>query len=664
MSLDSVFSRVDNLYGSRRGLREEYVVSNALLVLAFSISRLLRVSGVPSMKNCLWQCVVCLLATLCCYAGITSPVEAALVARWRLDEGTGDVFADSVDGFDGFVPEGFSIEWTDDAPENLDWAVSFSGDNSGIETSYFGIGGNEPRTVAFWLKTTATGPNGVVSWGATADTEKWHIRINDNAGNGVLGAIRTEPQGGQNVATTPINDGQWHFIASVFPDGATTITELLHYVDGKLDTRSGGGDQTINTNVGPPAAEPVRFGMSFQGNTLRQIVASMADIQIFDEALDEAAIADLMLGTIPEPLGISGGGETYLQNFDGMGTGGRLPDGWSGVTEAGSSRRAAGLGLTDGFLTVPGSDADGVIGVLNLGGNEGSFSSPAVGLLPTWNAELGGRDANLFGEDDVVADNAADRALGISRVDNDDAGELNFEIEIVDSNLRAFVLDWDLEIWGGDPDNAFRSAEGPGMKADVIVGGTSYGTMTQNLLPGALFDSLEDGGDTDHNATLIDGNVYSVRGMTTGIKEVSGADGAVGNKVRINFNANWNDASGGPNGWFSAVDNVRLRALAPGDADANGVVDVAIARRSKVQPGRRRRYLAAGRLQRGRPVQHGRSSRYVVFPQWHVPQRSLCVRSRWSERCGCRHHRQLGNGRSHGRSCRPYRLGSYHRIGQ
>ena len=28
--------------------------------------------------------------------------------------------------------------------------------------------------------------------------------------------------------------------------------------------------------------------------------------------------------------------------------------------------------------------------------------------------------------------------------------------------MRAFVLDWDLEIWGGDPDGSFRSAEGPG----------------------------------------------------------------------------------------------------------------------------------------------------------------------------------------------------------
>jgi len=276
-----------------------------------------------------------------------------------------------------------------------------------------------------------------------------------------------------------------------------------------------------------------------------------------------------------EDFFINGGGETYRQDFDEMGTGKRMPKGWSGVTDSGSSRRIAGLGLTDGFLTVPGNPADGVLGVLNLGGNAESFGPAPDGFVPTWTAELGG-DNNLFGRDDVIVDNASDRALGVSRENNDSAGELNFEVEIVGATMRSFVFDWDLEIWGGDPDGVFRSPEGPGMKVDLKVGGTTYYEETKNLLPGAKFDSAEDQSGSDHNATLIDGNAYSVRGMTSGIKEVSGADGAVGNFVQVNFNSNWNDATDGDaNGWISAVDNVRLRALAPGDADANGVVDVA-----------------------------------------------------------------------------------------
>jgi len=294
-------------------------------------------------------------------------------------------------------------------------------------------------------------------------------------------------------------------------------------------------------------------------------------------ALFDAAVDWLIHGDGPvEPFDINGGGETYSQDFDealGLKTG-RLPKGWRGVTEEGDSNRIDGLGLTDGFLTVP-NDGDVVLGLLNLGGNEGSFGPAPDGFVPTWTAELGG-DNNLFGRDDVIADNAGDRALGVSRENNDHAGELNFEIEIAGGNLRAFVLDWDLEIWGGDPDGAFRSAEGPGMKVDVLVGGTSYSTMTENLNPGPKFDSLEDESGSDHNATLIDGNAHSVRGISSGIKEVSDADGAVGNMIQVNFNSNWNGATDGDaNGWISAIDNVRLRALAPGDADANGVVDVA-----------------------------------------------------------------------------------------
>jgi len=305
---------------------------------------------------------------------------------------------------------------------------------------------------------------------------------------------------------------------------------------------------------------------------------SYDEFRIYDVALEEGEVEasfndgpDIEFG---KSFSLNGGGQTYSQDFDEMETGRRIPRGWSGVTSDGTKRSADGLGLTDGFLTVPGDDADGVLGILNLGGNAERFGPAPDGLVPTWSAELGGAN-NLFGRDDAIADNASDRALGVSRENNDNAGELNFEIEIADGNLRAFVLDWDLEIWGGDPDANFRSSEGPGMKVDMVVGGNSYGTMTQNLLPGGLFDSTEDGGDPLHNPTLIDGNVHSVRNSSSGIKEVSDADGAVGNLVQLNFNSNWNDATDdGPNGWFSAVDNVRFRALAPGDADANGVVDV------------------------------------------------------------------------------------------
>jgi len=458
---------------------------------------------------------------------------------------------------------------------NNDASVTIPGAAEGAFDSLFDT---QEATVLFWL------------WGGDDQPQSnWTYFIGDSDRDGSAGRMLGShaPWGGGTVyfdatgccgADSRINKdapedlwkGGWNHYAYIKDQGQTSV-----YINFELFMESAPdviGDFTPPINL-------AAIGAGHPTGTANSQSGLMDGFGVWDEALSIDRIEEIAFnGVTPPPAFIiNGGGETYFEDFDVMGTGKKLPVGWSGVTNDGSKTRSNGLGLTDGFLTVPGSEDDGVLGVLNLGGNESSFGPATAGHIPTWTAELADTNAAnpLFGRDDVIADAATDRALGIGRENNDDLGELNFEIEIAENALRAFVFDWDLEIWGGDPDGDFRSVEGPGMKVDVAVGGNSYDTMTANLLPGTLFDSLEDDGDTIHNATLIDGNVHSVRGMTSGIKEVSGADGAVGNMVQVNFNANWNDATSGPNGWFSAVDNVRFRALAPGDADANGVVDVA-----------------------------------------------------------------------------------------
>ena len=84
--------------------------------------------------------------------GLMSTANADLVTHWKLDEGDGDEFEDSANGFDGFLPDGMTIEW-DDGPPTQDNAVRFLGVDSFIATEFPGIGGSEPRTVTFWLKT-------------------------------------------------------------------------------------------------------------------------------------------------------------------------------------------------------------------------------------------------------------------------------------------------------------------------------------------------------------------------------------------------------------------------------------------------------------------------------------------------------------------------------
>jgi len=449
---------------------------------------------------------------------------------------------------------GFNFRMTDDAANNdAGGCCNSAADGLGFglfDTGTYGDSGSANPGGANWEN-----PRFADAFTVGFDVFQNIDVVNVNWGGSEIAQVDVEP-------FLNLNSGVFHrAVITLTPDGANTVFDMIIRED------------VLGTDV----EHEIYFGQVISGMNLselfnyRVIAGGRTGGAFLDGDFDNISVPNEPVA----PFLLNGGGGTYSQDFDEMGTGRGMPKGWSGVTEDGSSRRVAGLGLTDGFLTVPGNDADGVLGIVNVGGNADSFGPAPDGFIPTWTAELGG-DNNLFGRDDVIADGAIDRALGVSRENNDDAGELNFEIEIAEGNLRAFVLDWDLEIWGGDPDGTFRSPEGPGMTVDVKVGGTSYDTMTENLLPGALFDSIEDGSGSDHNPTLIDGNVYSVRGMTSGIKEVSGADGAIGNMVQINFNSNWNGATDDDaNGWMPAIDNVRLRALAPGDADANGVVDVA-----------------------------------------------------------------------------------------
>lgn len=260
-------------------------------------------------RSRIWQLPIYI--TLIYVCGISNGGQAALVGHWKLDEGSGDVFRDSAAGNDGRLFDE-PIAWVTDAPPGHSVAVSFSGENTGILTDFEGIGDDDPRTVTFWMKTDVPDnepSHRIVAWGATADTEKWHIRVNNNAGNGELGAIRTEVQGGQNVATTVVNDDEWHHIAVVFPDGGEWNSDVMHFVDGEFDEQSGGGDQEVFTRIGDDA-EPVSIGMGFQGDNPTFFPGLLADVRIYDEALSADAIRAIMS---------AGGGANIAGDLNGNG---------------------------------------------------------------------------------------------------------------------------------------------------------------------------------------------------------------------------------------------------------------------------------------------------------------------------------------------------------
>jgi hypothetical protein len=242
-------------------------------------------------------------------------IEGELVAHWPMNEGSGDVFKDVVGGFDGFLPLGqdgaqTEVSWGEGPPTQAN-SVEFSGANSFIATRFPGIGGSEPRTVAFWVRTTDA--NAVyMAWGSNATARKWHIRA-----NGASGVMRTEFAGGQNFATTSIIDGEWHHVASVFPNGATEGEQILHYIDGVLDPQAGGTSLTIDTeivtdadidwtNANSAESYPVHIGARLTHGWGNMLIGSMADVRIYNQGLSEDQIRAIFEGKVEGGMNLEG----------------------------------------------------------------------------------------------------------------------------------------------------------------------------------------------------------------------------------------------------------------------------------------------------------------------------------------------------------------------
>ncbi len=235
---------------------------------------------------------------------VTEPTIQGMVAHWSFDDGPGNTTAgETVAQNDGVLISDITdpaIAWSDDAPSTpfgQTSSVAFNGSDSYIQTDFAGIGGGDWRSVAFWVRTEDLATHGLVAWGdSTANGEKYHIRVNDSEANGPLGAIRTEVQGGYIVGSANIADGQWHHIAAVLPDdGSPNVEDVLHYVDGVLDTTGGVNPFEINTDI--VDGQPLTIGRRTQGSVQDYFNGQLADVRVYDFALTANQVAAL----VPEP---------------------------------------------------------------------------------------------------------------------------------------------------------------------------------------------------------------------------------------------------------------------------------------------------------------------------------------------------------------------------
>jgi len=217
---------------------------------------------------------------------IASFASAELVAHWRLDDGSGTTAVDSSgNGHDGTLL--LDPQWV---AGKFGGALEFGGiSGQRVEMEgYEGILGTQNRSVMAWVKTTGFGD--WISWGQNTNTQKWIGRINDNAGNGAVGALRTECSGGYIISTTVVNDGEWHHLAAVLESaGSPTVEDIKMYVDGVRETIS---------NVNPVGIDTVggRNVWIADGHHDRPLPSVIDDVRIYDHAMTDAEILGAMEG--------------------------------------------------------------------------------------------------------------------------------------------------------------------------------------------------------------------------------------------------------------------------------------------------------------------------------------------------------------------------------
>jgi hypothetical protein len=149
-------------------------------------------------------------------------VPEGLIGYWRFDEKDGDTAMDSSgNGHHGTLID--KPKWVDG---NWNGALEFDGATSYVNMDGFKGPMQGPWTITCWIKTETGGAMDIVSWGTEGGGLKVEFRLD-------AGRLRVEHGNGNNRGDALANDGQWHHAVAQLPDGATTIKEVLFFLDGE-----------------------------------------------------------------------------------------------------------------------------------------------------------------------------------------------------------------------------------------------------------------------------------------------------------------------------------------------------------------------------------------------------------------------------------------------
>jgi len=224
--------------------RNLYLVAMALLVLACAVSR--------------------------------GDVVTGLEGYWPLDsdaqdfsgnERHGALIADAHLVTDGVHGGALELDGTDDY-------VSVDG--------YKGIMG-PPWTLACWIQTTAGAEPEMLSWGSEGGGLKVEFRLD-------AGRLRIEHGNGNNRSETLVNDGQWHHVAAVLPEGGV-MQNVQFYVDGE----PGGTFQVANGTNPFITAVGIDLNIGRSGPRAdRNFTGLIDEVRMYSRALTQDEIRQTM----------------------------------------------------------------------------------------------------------------------------------------------------------------------------------------------------------------------------------------------------------------------------------------------------------------------------------------------------------------------------------
>ncbi len=214
--------------------------------------------------------------------------DSHLVGWWKFDETSGKTAADSSKQAHPGTLEGALSFDTHSAPGRIGKALNFDGSKEGVRMAGFkGITGTLPRTVAAWIKTTASSGD-LVAWGANEHGQMWtfgHIR----------GRIGVTPKGGYLYMKAGSHDDAWHHVAVTVVEASppNLHDHVKLYRDGELAEID---------DIGLLDLWPIETGDFLDVSVGRRFKGLIDDLRIYDRSLSEDEIKALFKLESDRPL--------------------------------------------------------------------------------------------------------------------------------------------------------------------------------------------------------------------------------------------------------------------------------------------------------------------------------------------------------------------------